>query len=206
LGLFVQSLTFDGLRPYYPIAGFRLQELKRKDLLLASYTFCAFCEKITLMKRRDFLAKWGLSSLKIKAGFVEGEFAPNDPDREAAWELYVELLTRVTTQSLPLETGNELAALDSVYAIFPVTREILRRRGSGSGEFAKLAIPVLNQIIRPFTTKWHRLSLAGAFGSETRCQEFREGLAGLQPFLLAYTRALADMAGVEDLTGLEAAE
>src|SRR5437867_3782551 len=122
------------------------------------------------MKRRDFLAKWGLSSLKIKAGFVEGEFAPNDPDREAAWELYVELLTRVTTQSLPSEAGDEKAALDSVYALFPLTREILRRRGSGCGEFAKLAIPILNQIIRPFTAKWHRLSLAGAFKDESQCQ------------------------------------
>jgi len=74
------------------------------------------------MKRRDFLGKWGLSGLKIKAGFLEGEFAPNDPDREAAWELYVELLTRVTTQSLLPESGDEKAALDSVYAIFPLTR------------------------------------------------------------------------------------
>jgi len=41
------------------------------------------------MKRRDFLQKWGLSNLKIKAGFLEGEFAPCDPDREAAWELYM---------------------------------------------------------------------------------------------------------------------
>lgn len=155
------------------------------------------------MKRRDFLAKWGLSSLKIKAGFVEGEFAPNDPDREAAWELYVELLTRVTTQSLPPEVGDEKAALDSVYALFPLTREILRRRGSGCGEFAKLAIPILNQIIRPFTAKWHRLSLEGAFKDRARRQEFRDHLAALQPFLNAYTHALADMAGVEDLTGLE---
>jgi hypothetical protein len=47
--------------------------------------------------------------------------------------------------------------------IFPLTREILRKHGSGAGEFAKLAIPVLNQIIRPFTAKWHRRSLADAF-------------------------------------------
>ena len=41
-----------------------------------------------IMKRRDFLARWGLSSLKISLGFLEGEFAPRDPDRAAAWELY----------------------------------------------------------------------------------------------------------------------
>ena len=155
------------------------------------------------MKRRDFLEKWGLSSLKIKLPFLEGEFNPQDPDRAAAWELYVELLTRITMQYLPPEDGDEEAALQSVFVIFPLTREILRRNGSGAGEFAKLAIPVLNQIIRPFTAKWHRRSLAGAFKNAERCREFRDELAVLQPRLRDYTRALADMAQVEDLTTLE---
>ena len=155
------------------------------------------------MKRRDFLEKWGLSSLKINLGFLEGDFAPRDPDRAAAWELYIELLTRVTTQYLPPDDGDEKTALDSVYAIFKETREILRRHGSGCGEFAKLAIPVLNQIVRPFTAKWHSLSLAGAFKDAARCREFRNELATLQPRLQSYTKALADMAGVEDLTALE---
>ena len=155
------------------------------------------------MKRRDFLEKWGLSSLKINLGFLEGEFKPSDPDRAAAWELYVELLTRVTTQSLAPEDGDEKTALDSVYAVFPLTREILRRQGSGSGEFAKLAIPVLNQVIRPFTAKWHRDSLAGAFNDASQCQAFRSELGMLQIDLGNYTRALAAMAEVEDLTALE---
>jgi len=155
------------------------------------------------MKRRDFLAQWGLSSLKINLWFFEGEFSPNDPDRAAAWELYVELLTRITTQSLPAEAGDEKTALDSVFAIFPLTREILRKNGSGCGEFAKLAIPVLNQIIRPFTAEWHRRSLAGAFTNAKDCAEFRVQLAALQPQLRNYTRALAAMAAVEDLTALE---
>ncbi len=155
------------------------------------------------MKLRDFLEKWGLSSLKIKTPFLEGEFEPKDPDREAAWELYIELLTRVTTQHLLPDDGDEKAALDSVYAIFPLTREILRSHGSGSGAFAKLAIPVLNQIIRPFTSKWHRLSLAGAFKEKAKCDAFRDELAALQPYLRAYTGALAGMAQVEDLTELE---
>ncbi len=155
------------------------------------------------MKRRDFLEKWGLSGLKINLGFLEGEFQPRDPDHAAAWELYVELLTRITTQYLPPEDGDEKTALDSVHAIFPLTREILRRHGSGCGEFAKLAIPVLNQVIRPFTAKWHRLSLAGALQEAARCAEFRAELAALQPRLRGYTRALAAMAAVEDLTSLE---
>jgi hypothetical protein len=156
------------------------------------------------MKRRDFLEQWGLSSLKLKLGFLEGEFTPHDADRSAAWELYIELLTRVTTQYLSPEEGDEKTSLDSVYAIFPLTREILRRQGSGCGEFAKMAIPVLNQIIRPFTAKWQRLSLTGAFQNTDRCGEFRAELAALQPLLRSYTCALSDMAQVEDLTTLGA--
>ncbi len=153
--------------------------------------------------RRAFLEEWGLSSLKISLGFLEGEFKPNDADRAAAWELYIELLTRVTTQRLPPEVGDEKAALDSVFALFPLTREILRRQGSGAGEFAKLAIPVLNQIIRPFTAKWHKHSLAGAFKEEKGCSDFRKELEALQPRLREYAQALAAMAQVEDLTALE---
>jgi len=155
------------------------------------------------MKRRDFLEKWGLSSLKINLGWLEGEFSPNDPDREAAWELYIELLTRVSTQHLSPDEGDEKVALDSIYAIFSLTREILRRHGSGCGEFAKLAIPVLNQIIRPFTAKWHRLSMAGGLKDETHTKQFRSELENLQRYLRGYTSALAAMANVEDLTDLE---
>ena len=156
-----------------------------------------------MMKLRDFLEQWGLSNLKIKLGFLEGEFAPKDPDRLAAWELYVELLTRITTQYLAPEEGDEQTALDSAHAIFPLTRDILRKHGSGAGAFAKLAIPVLNQVVRPFTAKWHRLSLAKAFDDPARCREFRAELVDLQRTLRNYTRALGEMAKVEDLTALE---
>jgi hypothetical protein len=155
------------------------------------------------MKLRDFLEQWGLSSLKLNLGFLQGEFQPQDPDRHAAWDLYVELLTRITTQHLAPEDGDEKTALESVHALFPLTREILKRHGSGAGQFAKLAIPVLNQIIRPFTAKWHRLSVTGAFGQPERCREFRAELSTLQHTLRDYTRALAAMANVEDLTVLE---
>jgi hypothetical protein len=155
------------------------------------------------MKRRDFLEQWGLTGLKINLGFLEGEFAPRDADRASAWELYIELLTRVTTQSVLPEEGDERTALESIYQIFPLTREILRRNGSGSAEFAKLAIPVLNQIIRPFATKWHRISTTAAFRDADVCREFRSDLSNIQPRLRSYTRALAAMAQVEDLTTLE---
>jgi hypothetical protein len=113
------------------------------------------------------------------------------------------LLTRITTQYLAPEEGDEQTALDSAHAIFPLTRDILRKHGSGAGEFAKLAIPVLNQVVRPFTAKWHRQSLAKAFDDPARGRQFRAELADLQRALRSYTRALGEMAHVEDLTALE---
>ena len=62
---------------------------------------------------------------------------------------------------------------------------------------------VLNQVIRPFTAKWHRKGLEGAFENPAECKEFREELTQLQGKLRNYTRLLSDIAGVEDLTMLE---
>ena len=145
---------------------------------------------------------------KVKFSFnkgVELEFSFKKADNDAAWELYVEMLTRIVTQPLPSESGDEKTALDSVFSLFSTTREILRRRGRETILFTKVAIPVLNQIVRPFTAKWHRESLAGAFGDEGRRRAFREELATLQEDLCNYNRMLAKIAGVEDLTDLEQA-
>ncbi len=61
-------------------------------------------------------------------------------------------------------------------------------------------IPVLNQVVRTFTAKWHRESLTGAFGNMERRKEFRKQL---QADLRNYNRFLAEIAGVEDLTDLQ---
>ena len=140
-------------------------------------------------------------SLNLKAVQLEVSFAPADKD--AAWDLYVEMLTRILTQPLPLESGDEKAALESVYSLAAATREILRHHGRASIQFSKVAVPVLNQIIRPFTAKWHKESLAGAFDCESRRREFREELESLQVEMRNYNRLLAEIAGVEDLTDLE---
>ncbi|WP_029523332.1 hypothetical protein [Persephonella sp. KM09-Lau-8] len=155
------------------------------------------------MKWKKWLENWNMTSLKINAHFLEMEWKPNEPDKDAAWEMYVELITRITTQSLSEEDGNEQAALESIYSLFPLTRDILKKYGRDAQEFAKLAIVVLNQIIRPFTTKWHKLALNGAFENEEQRKEFRKELEDLQNKLAIYTKMLADMAGVGDLNDFE---
>lgn len=155
------------------------------------------------MKWGKWLENWDMTSLRMKAPFLEMDWNPSEPDKDAAWELYVELLTRITTQPLADGDGNEEAALESVYSLFPITREIIRSRGRECIEFTKLAVVVLNQIIRPFTARWHKISLDSGFDDIGRRSEFRKELAELQELLRTYTRMLADMAGVEDLSELE---
>ena len=152
---------------------------------------------------RKWLEQWEMTSLKVSLKFLEMEWKPSDSDKDAAWELYIELLTRITTQPLPSNHGDEKTALDSVYSIFGLTRTIIKSHKRDCIEFTKIAIIVLNQIIRPFTAKWHKISTEDGFTNSDICKNFREELIRLQKQLRIYTKMLADMAGVEDLTNLE---
>ena len=156
------------------------------------------------MTYKDLFEKWKLSSLKLNLKFVEAEFVADAADEEAAWEMYVELVTRITTQRL--ECGDEQAALDSVYSLFKTTRRVLVRKGRKARSFTKIAVVVLNQVVRPFTAKWHKRSLEGAFENSELCAEFRAELAALQDELRKYSALLADMAKVEDITEISAFE
>jgi len=155
------------------------------------------------MKWKKWLDNWDMASLKISTPFLDLEFKPQHEDKQAAWEMYIELLTRITTQALPESDGDEKSALDSIYSLFPTTREIIRRNGRSCIEFTKIAIVILNQLVRPFTAKWHKVSISGGFEDAAQCAAFRDELAVLQNKLQTYTAMLAQMAGVEDLSQLE---
>lgn len=155
------------------------------------------------MKWSEWLEKWGMSSLRIKTPFLDMEWEPQDADKSAAWDLYIELLTRITTQILPDSFGDEKTALASIHSLFGTTRHVMKNNGRNCIEFTKLAVVILNQVIRPFAAKWHGLSLGGAFDDEQKCSEFRTELSELQSVLQIYTKMLADMAGVEDLSEIE---
>ncbi len=157
------------------------------------------------MKLKEWLDSWSMSSLKVNVHFLEMEWKPSDVDKDAAWEMYIELITRVATQDLLPEHGDEGTALTSIYKLFDITREVIKRKGRHCESFTKLAIIVLNQRIRPFTAKWHRISVQGGLTDAAHSEQFREELVELQAVLRTYSRMLADVAGVEDLTTLEEA-
>lgn len=92
---------------------------------------------------------------------IAGTWDPTDYERQAAWELYVELATRVGV--VPLSEGLSREALASLYSIFSSTRDILRKNGPEIGQsrrldglsFGYLAIGMLNGILRPLLSRWH---------------------------------------------------
>lgn len=154
------------------------------------------------MKIQKLFENWDMTGLKLKLGFLETEWEPQVKDSEAAWEMYVELLTRIATQPLPDNSGMESSALESVYSLFGITRGILRKYGKDSIGFAKIAIIVLNQIVRPFTARWHKLSEEGAFQDQEQCIIFRKELKELQVNLKSYMGMLAEIAGVEEISSI----
>ncbi|WP_433662569.1 hypothetical protein ACQPW1_10695 [Nocardia sp. CA-128927] len=114
--------------------------------------------------RRSLRPKQVAVKLRLPfVGEIAGTWEPAEAEREAAWELYVELITRVTVVELRPDEGLVREALTSVYSVFESTREILRKYGPavaprGRKEtitFGVLAIGVLNGALRPLLTKWH---------------------------------------------------
>lgn len=151
------------------------------------------------MQWRDLLAEWGVSKLQLKLGFLDMEFVPQDADRNAAWELYVELATRTSTQQLPLGLGDDGKALASLYSLFQTTREIMKKHGPGAINFTRIGIAVLNHVLRPFLTRWHGVINAENKPSSTTQDEFRKQLELMRQDMLQYARVLAKIADVEEL-------
>lgn len=96
-------------------------------------------------------------------GGISGTWEPDESEVKAAWELYVEMVTRTPLGGLSSQEGSSREALDSIYSLFDTTRGILRDSGPGvarakSGNklsFGYLAISMLNRVLRPLLTEWH---------------------------------------------------
>lgn len=155
------------------------------------------------MKIQDLFENWGLKGLELNAGFLKMNWKPQPDEQQAAWELYVEMITRVTTQALPDSHGDEGVALKSVYSMFSITRDLLKQKGRKAETFSKIAVVILNQKIRPFTAKWHKKSLDAAFDSEEERLAFRKDLKDVQAVLHSYAGMLSQIANVEDFQKLE---
>ena len=150
---------------------------------------------------------------------ISGTWEPNDEERAAAWELYVELVTRISVVPLPAGQGLLREALSSLYSLFASTREILRKSGpeiaepkkSGEYNFGYLAVAMLNYAIRPLLSRWHpaldeweaQRPADRSRGEHERAwpqaDELRRELDRTQETLTGYASLLATACGVPDL-------
>lgn len=153
------------------------------------------------MKIKDWLENWGLSSLTLRLPFFEMEFDPQPDDENAAWAMYIELVTRITTQPLDDYEGDEEAALESIHSFFSATREILKEYGRKCPKFTGIAITALNHNIRPFAAKWHQQLKKGTLGTAEGKALFRDELKSLQKVLRYYANTLSKIARAEDYSG-----
>lgn len=158
------------------------------------------------------------AKLDLKVFSIGGTWEPNDPERAAAWELYVELVTRISV--IPLRDGIAREALSSLYALFGQSREILRRYGpevaepkpDGEYNFGFLTVAMLNFAIRPVLSYWHpelqvweatrepSRSVKAHEDAWPRIGELRAALDEVRGMLTVYASVLATACGVPDLS------
>jgi len=137
-------------------------------------------------------------------------------ERRAAWKLYVELNTRITTQPLKPNEGLLREALSSLHSVFAITREILKEAGPGVAQGREsigfYAMEILNQVLRPVLATWHpalahweeqRDATVSPVEHEKawdREKELRKALDVTRKTLIGYCDALAILAGVSPTT------
>jgi hypothetical protein len=154
----------------------------------------------------------------IKTPFlnIQGEWAADESQQRAAWELYVELVTRISVVELKPGEGLLREALTSLHDLFGETRQILRKygpvvarpKGQGKLSFGVIAVTVLNSALRPVLAKWHPLlmtyentrgpgiSPADHEAKWEHNEELRKILSDLQETMKQYSLLLAEAAGV----------
>jgi len=143
--------------------------------------------------------------------FSELKFAVTRDNKQTAWRLFVEAVTRVSGQPLATGTGHIREALTSLYQLFAITREILGQvtpsiRTTGRPTVEHLAIAMLNNELRPFLSTWHPRLRAweqanpdgpeSAWPDDERC---RAELAAMQRRLLRYVEGLGELAQVPNV-------
>jgi hypothetical protein len=159
-------------------------------------------------------------NLPFGLGGIQGTWEPNDAEKKAAWEMYIELATRISAAPLDPEDGILREALSSMHSIFGTTRDILRQYGPEVAQyegkermsFGYLAIEILNNVLRPLLAKWHpllqsyeskrsdKISVAEHERNWERNQELRQEIDKVRTSLVEYIDTLANVAGVPPLT------
>ena len=160
-----------------------------------------------------------LSEVEVSFLGIKGKWVADRAQMDAAWEMYVELVTRVAVQALAPGTGLLREALSSLHSLFGETRRILKAHGPGVARplhptalsFGIVAVDVLNQVLRPLLSRWHaqlqayeatRGSGTSPLDHESKWEHapaLRAELERVRNQLSAYADLLAKAAGVPAL-------
>lgn len=118
--------------------------------------------------RQKIKRRFRLKSYDIKTPFfgISGSVLYTTLEQEVAWKIYIELVTRVTTQGLKKNTGIYREALTSLYTAFSAFRTILKDAGPElikskqqatrrQNTVLSILLNVMNDNIRPFLSQWH---------------------------------------------------
>lgn len=150
---------------------------------------------------------------------IKGKWKPDKSERNAAWELYIELVTRISIVELKKGEGILQEALSSLYSLFKTTRQVLRKYGPSVAKphqdadysLARLAVNMLNFELRPILSKWHPLLLdyekqrdrsISIKAHEDKWElnaELRKVLDDSRSALIEYSKYLALASGIEAL-------
>lgn len=158
-----QNLTAPDIRRIYD-EEFSRQARKKYDrrvkwsvLCLAIVLSCLALAAWSIKKKNLAVIKTVSVTLPFGIGSVNLDI--RQVERNVAWSLYVELITRIAIQPLESDQGLLREALTSLYSLFGTTRQILKEGGSVVGvsreSVGGIAIAVLNEGLRPFLAKWH---------------------------------------------------
>jgi hypothetical protein len=162
-----------------------------------------------------------VDSVKVEIGLpaigkIEGTWVPDESEQSAAWELYIELITRISITSPEAQGFLLRESLSSLHSLFATTRAILRRygpsvarpKGKNVLSLGYLAVTILNSVLRPFLSKWPPLLLdyettkpdnVSTLTHEQRWEyysEFHQSLRTVQKALIEYADVLAEVAKV----------
>ena len=166
------------------------------------------CHEVTISYSHDGLVET-----------IEGIWEPTECERNAAWDMYVELVTRIPIAQVKPGESSLQVCLNSLYKLFGATRDILRKygpfvarpRSEGQISFGYLSVKVLDIILRPFLIKWYpllidyessRKSSVSAREHErkwARYEELKKGLDDVREALLQYAQLLARASEVPSL-------
>jgi hypothetical protein len=188
------------------VAVYQASRLTHRDLLIICGGLAGVVTAVVLPRYRRSIRLTGITVSVPQ--FSELQFAVTKDSQHVAWQLFVEAVTRISSQPLGGDVGLLREAMTSLYGIFAITREILKqtqpsRQTNKDPTVEHLAIAMLNVELRPFLSRWHPSLRAWeaahpdqgevAWPDNTEC---RASLAATQKRLVEYVLGFGKLAGV----------